>query len=235
MAEQLAVDFEFRASHSFADFYAGDNQEIVEHLQNCVTQGKEPQIFIWGRAGLGKSHLLQACCHCAYQHRLSAFYFAFDSAVLPDPALLTDLEKFDLVCLDNIDAIAGDPVWERAFFNFFNRHREAEHRLVLSAVCPPEQLPVQLPDLKTRLNWGLTLKLKPLSEADNIKSLMFRAKQKGFTITESAGRFLLTHYQRDLASLWALLEELDRASLAAKRKLTLPFLKSILKLPRDES
>jgi DnaA family protein len=228
MAEQVPVNFEFRANQSFADFFPGENQDIIEHLQQSVRGEGEQQIFIWGAKGLGKSHLLQACCHYAYQRQRRAFYFAFTNRDLPDPALLTDLEKFDTVCLDNIEFIAGDHVWELALFNFFNQHRGLGHQLIFSSTQAPQQLAIQLSDLRTRINWGLALKIKPLSEADCIAALIFKANQMGFEISPQAGRFLFTHYARDLPTLWDLLAQLDRASLAAKRKLTLPFLKQFL-------
>jgi len=149
-------------------------------------------------------------------------------AELPDSSLLNGLDEYDVVCFDNIERIAGNPAWELAFFNFFNQHRDRGHKLIVSASSAPNDIAVQLPDLKTRLNWGLTLKIQPLTDSDRIAALIFKADQMGFEIAPQAGRFLLTHYDRDLASLWALLEKLDRASLAAKRKLTLPFLKQIL-------
>jgi len=229
MAEQLPVNFEFRANQTFMDFFVGSNQEIIAHLQNCLDGTGEQQIFIWGESGLGKSHLLQACCHQARQHQLDAFYLSLHSpTTLPDPAILAGLDQFDLVCLDNIENIAGDPVWEQTFFNFFNLHRSYNHKLILSARCAPPTIAIVLPDLQTRLNWGLTLKLQHLTEQDSINALIFKAKVLGFEISPQAGRFLLIHYQRDLASLWSLLDTLDRASLAAKRKLTLPFVKKIL-------
>lgn len=228
MAEQLPVNFEFRANQTFNDFFPGINQETIDHLKKSSAGDGEQQIFIWGKAGLGKSHLLQACCHQAHQQNRSAFYFALSPTDLPDPALLTDLDKFDLVCFDNIEYIAGDPVWEQAFFSFFNLHRSRGHTLILSAACSPKKIAIQLPDLKTRFNWGLTLKLKALSDSDSINALIFKAHQMGFAISPQAGQFLLTHYDRDLASLWDVLEKLDHASLAAKRKLSVPFLKKIL-------
>ena len=75
MAEQLPVNFEFRANQTFKDFFAGSNQEIIDHLKNCVSGDGEQQVFIWGAQGLGKSHLLQACCQHAHQQQYSAFYF----------------------------------------------------------------------------------------------------------------------------------------------------------------
>jgi DnaA family protein len=234
MAEQLPVDFEFRANQTFAGFFSGGSDgaeghsEIVEHLKNCADGTGEQFIFLWGSSGLGKSHLLQAACHHAHQAQRLAFYFALNKTQLPEPVLLADLDAFDLVCLDDIDHIAGNEAWEQALFNFFNLHRQGGRQLIVSARHTPKQIGIQLPDLQTRLNWGLTLKLKAFNEADSIAALSFKAEQLGFSITPQAGRFLLTHYERDLASLWKLLAKLDRASLSAKRKLTVPFLKEVL-------
>jgi len=228
MAEQLPLHFEFRANQTFDDFFPGANHEIITHLQQCIAGLGEQQIFLWGKSGQGKTHLLQACCHRAQNQNLSSFYFDLSQAGLPDPSLLNGLDEYDVVCFDNIERIAGNAAWELAFFNFFNQHRDRGHKLIVSASSAPNEIAIQLPDLKTRLNWGLSLKIQPLTDSDRIAALIFKADQMGFEIAPQAGRFLLTHYDRDLASLWALLEKLDRASLAAKRKLTLPFLKQIL-------
>jgi DnaA-homolog protein len=228
MAKQLPLQFEFRANQSFEDFFPSTNNEVINHLQKASSGLGERQIFLWGPSGLGKSHLLQACCHRAQSLNLSSFYFSFSAIELPDPELLMGLEVFDVVCLDNIEQIAGNAAWENAFFNFFNRHRDEDHILIMSANCAPNQIAIQLPDLKTRLNWGLTLKLQSLSDHEKIKTLIFKADKMGFEISAQVGRFLLTHYERDLPALWVLLTKLDQASLAAKRKLTIPFLKQIL-------
>ncbi|MCK9635710.1 MAG: DnaA regulatory inactivator Hda [Methylobacter tundripaludum] len=228
MAEQLPLHFEFRANQTFNDFFPGTNREIVTHLQRCVAGLGEQQIFLWGKSGLGKTHLLQACCHQAQRQNIRSFYFDLAHAELPDPAILDGLDEYDVVCFDNIECIAGNADWELAFFNFFNRHRDRGHKLIVSSCAAPNDLAIRLPDLKTRLNWGLALKIQPLTDSDRIAALIFKADQMGFEIAPQTGRFLLTHYDRDLAGLWALLEKLDKASLAAKRKLTVPFLKQIL-------
>ena len=228
LAKQLPLQFEFTANQTFEDFFPDTHLEIINHLQKASAGLGEQQIFLWGPSGLGKSHLLQACCHKAQSLDFSSFYFSFSALELPDPELLMGLEVFDMVCLDNIEQIAGYTAWESAFFNFFNQHRDQGHRLIMSADCPPNQIAIQLPDLKTRLNWGLTLKLQSLSDHDKIKALIFKADKMGFEISAQVGHFLLSHYERDLPALWVLLTKLDQASLAAKRKLTIPFLKQIL-------
>jgi DnaA family protein len=234
MAQQLPLHFEFRANQTFNDFFPGINQEIVTHLQQCISGLGEQQIFLWGKPGQGKTHLLQACCHQALNQNLSSFYFDLSNAGLPNPSMLSGLDEYEVVCFDNIEHIAGNAAWELAFFNFFNRQRDRGHKLIVSACSAPNDIAIRLPDLRTRLNWGLTLKIQPLTDSDRIAALIFKADQMGFEIAPQAGRFLLTHYDRDPASLWALLEKLDKASLAAKRKLTIPFLKQILDEPSHD-
>lgn len=228
MSKQLPLQFEFRANQTFNDFFAGSNLEIINHLQNSIKGEGEQQIFLWGDKGLGKSHLLQAACHQAQSIKRSSFYLDLTNPTLANSSILKGLDTLDIVCLDNIDCIAGNNEWEVAVFNFFNRHRDSERTLIVSASCLPNELAIQLPDLKTRLNWGLTLKLQPLDNHDRITALIFKANQMGFEISPQVGLFLLTHYDRDLSALWRLLAQLDQASLAAKRKLTIPFLKTIL-------
>lgn len=228
MAEQLPVKFEFRANQAFDDFYPGTNQDVIDHLTKTVTGIGEQLIFLWGEEGYGKSHLLQACCNKAFDLGISAFYLDLSVVASTESGLFAGLENFELVCLDNIEALAGCKDWELAFFNFFNQHRDHQHRLILSANCAPNALVFTLPDLQTRINWGLPLKIQTLDDDDKIAALMHKAQKMGFDIAPQAARFLLTHYDRNLSSLWLMLEKLDSASLAAKRKLTIPFLKQIL-------
>jgi len=227
VAVQLAVQFEFQANQNFSTFYPGDNKETINHLQQ-ICKSKEQQLFIWGAVGTGKTHLLQATSQEANKNGKTSFYFSLALKTLPSPTMLEGLESFDLVCFDNIDEIAGNTEWEQAFFNFYNLHRDANNTLVLSAHCPPKYTAIQLPDLKTRMNWGLTLKLKPLNDEQQLNALIYKANDLGFEIPVNVGRFLITHYARDLPSIWKLLDKIEQATLVAKRKLTIPFLKQIM-------
>lgn len=227
MAKQLPLQFVFRANHTFQDFYPGANLAVVDHLRQCVAGRGEAFIFLWGQSGLGKSHLLQACCHEAQKLGLPNFYFDLGLAAGSCVQLFADLEACELVCLDNAEAIAGFPDREQALFNFFNRHRDLGHKLILSAGVSPKELNIQLPDLKTRLNWGLSLKIRTPDDEGRIAALIYKARRMGLEISPQAGRFLLNRADRDMASLWRLLDRLDQASLSAQRKLTIPFLKQI--------
>lgn len=225
---QVPLQFEFQTNLTFASFFAGNNDELIKQLQALATTGEEQQIYIWGENGSGKSHLVQACCQLAKAEGKDPFFLKFTQDKLPSPALLDGLEDVDLVCFDDIHYLAGHAEWETALFAFYNSHRQNNHKLLLTADCPPKFLPFALADIKTRMSWGLTLKIQPLGEDQIIAALTFKAHFLGFDIPAKVGRFLLNHYVHDLPALWLLLEKIDRATLAAQRKLTIPFLKQIL-------
>ncbi len=228
MAEQLPVKFEFKANQTFDSFYPGRNQEIINQLKKSVEGNGEQLIFLWGERSHGKTHLLQACCHEAFTKGIGSFYLDFSAPESGEPGLLANLQIYEVVCLDNINYLCGNDGLELAFFNFFNQHRDLGHRLILSASCAPTAIGFRLTDLQTRINWGLPLKIQALDDHDKIAALTYKAEQKGFEIPPQTARYLLTHYDRSLASLWIMLDKLDWASLAAQRKLTIPFLKQIL-------
>jgi len=228
---QQALQFEFQSNLTFASFFAGHNAELIQQLQNLAGDGVEQQLYLWGDRGSGKTHLVQACCQMAKVNAKDLFYFRFDADALPSPKLLEGLEHVELICFDDIHCVAGQEDWETALFGFYNSHRQNNHKLLLAADCPPKYLPFNLPDLKTRMGWGLTLKIQPLRDDQIIDALTFKAHFLGFDIPPKVGRFLLNHYVHDLPALWLLLEKIDRATLAAQRKLTIPFLKQILAEP----
>lgn len=229
MPKQIPLQLEFRADQHFDHYHPGANSETVWLLADAAAGNGEHLIYLWGDAGLGKTHLLQAICQRAHQGQRSAFYLPLKSIGHHGPEFLDGLESFGLVCVDDVEAIAGDEEWELTFFNFFNRSRDLGHHLIVAARYPPRELGILLPDLKTRLAWGLTLRLQSPDDEDKLAALTLRAKTLGFELTPQVGRFLIARYPRDLPSLWSLLARLDRATLAAKRKLTIPFLKSFLK------
>ena len=228
MLRQIPLPLTFNPEHGFEEYYPGGNAEVVAHLRLAARGQGEPLIFLWGEAGLGKTHLLHACCQDAQRAGLSVSYLPLKSLREYGGEVLEGLEGQGLVCLDDLDAIAGDEAWEQPLFDLFNRLRDVEYGLIVSARVPPVDLPIKLSDLKTRLSWGLTLMLRRFSDADKLAALSLRARLLGLSMPPHVGRFLLNTCRRDLPGLMQLLEQLDRATLAAKRKLTIPFLKTYL-------
>jgi DnaA family protein len=225
---QLPLPLAFNPEHDFEEYYPGGNAEAVGHLRNAARGEGEPFIYLWGEAGLGKTHLLHACCREAHRAGLTVSYVPLRAVREYGGNVLDGLEEQDLVCLDDLETVAGDESWEQALFDLFNRLRDERHGFIISARTLPGELPVVLPDLKTRFSWGLTLLLRDFSDADKIAALSLRARLRGLELPPAVGRFLLSNCRRDLPGLMELLEQLDRATLAAKRKLTIPFIKNFL-------
>ncbi len=228
MPTQLPLQLDIPEQYRFAHYHSGANREAVITLQRWAEGEGERYLYLWGEPGSGKTHLLQACCHTAHRHGRRVGYLPLSRFHRHDPALLEGLERVDLLCIDDVHVIAGDPDWELALFHCFNRLSDQGRRLLAAGRWPPARLPIRLTDLRTRLAWGLTLQLKPLDDADKLAALRLRARHLGLELSPQVARFLLTRHPRDLPSLWRLLEQLDRATLAAKRKLTIPFLKQFL-------
>ncbi len=228
MLPQLPLQLSFPEAPRFDQFHAGSNREVIQSLKNCTAGTGEPYLYLWGGRGCGKTHLLHACCREAHSKGQAVGYLPMTELRGHGPDILQGLEQMMLLCIDDIHAVAGNRRWEEALFHGFNRWRESSIRLIISADQPPAELPIALPDLKTRLTWGLTLRLQPFNDDDKLAALQLRAKQLGLELSPQVGKFLLTHSPRDLPSLWRLLNSLDQATLAAKRKLTIPFLKAYL-------
>lgn len=147
------------------------------------------------------------------------------------PEVLDGMEQLVLVCIDNIECIAGDEAWEIAIFNLYNRILETGYtRLFITGDRPPRQLNLYLPDLASRLDWGQIYKLQPLSDEEKLLALQLRSKLRGFELPEDVGRFLLKRLDREMRTLFMTLNQLDHASIIAKRKLTIPFVKETLGL-----
>ncbi len=228
---QLPLVFETRNAFSFDTLVAGDNELAIGIARQCARAGREQsvekQLLVWAEHGGGKSHLLQACCQQAAGVGNTVCYLPATEMSNYQPAVLNGMEQLDLVCIDDIDQLLGKPDWEHALFDFINRCREQSVPLLMSAEQAPEALSVSLPDLRSRLSWGPVFCLKPLSDDKKIIALQLRANQKGLSLDDKVAEYILRHFPRDMFTLFEQLDTLDRASLAAQRRLTIPFVKSI--------
>ena len=227
---QLPLSVQLRDDATFANFYSGSNGSLVNLLDLERARGMElePFLYFYGPAGSGCSHLLQAACHQSTRLGLRSAYFPMDEMVDYPPRMLEGFDALDLICLDNIEEIAGHRLWEEAIFNLFNELRERGKRLLVAGHCPPRQLPLQLPDLVSRLSWGLVFQVQPLDDQEKIMALRLRAHLRGLELSDEVARFILNSSPRNMQSLFHVLSNLDGASLRAKRKLSIPFVKEVM-------
>lgn len=230
LPQQLTLSIALRDDCTLETYYPGDNQQALLQVKQMAQGLGEPFTYLWGREGVGRTHLLQGACHLAGKHHQTAFYMSLASPKTQSPRILEGLERLCLVCIDDFEVICGISQWEEALFHFFNRIRAANNRLLIAANGAPKSLPLKLADLQSRLTWGVTYQLHPLNDEQLLAALQLRANQRGLALTHDVGAFLIRRCTRSMPELYELLEQLDKASLAAQRRLTIPFVKSVLAL-----
>ncbi|WP_044105174.1 DnaA inactivator Hda [secondary endosymbiont of Heteropsylla cubana] len=228
---QLSLPLYLPDHKTFSSFYPGNNDVLLSALQDILGDKHGSYLYFWSCKGGGRTHLLHAACSKLSSQDKAVGYVPLDKRTWLVPEVLEGMEQLALVTIDNIEYIAGDLPWEIAIFNLYNRIQETGYtRFIISGNCPPRQLNLHLPDLASRLDWGQIYRLNPLSDEGKGYALQMRAKLRGFELTEDVSCFLLKRLQRDMRTLSVALEQLDHASICAKRKLTIPFVKSILNL-----
>jgi len=228
MTTQLPLQLQLRPVATFANFVAGDNSEAIGAVEAIAEGRGEPYLYLWGRQGSGRTHLAQAACSRAQKRGEAVAYVPLSQYGELDPALLEDLDRMSLVCLDDLHVVLGIEAWEMGVFSVYNGLRERGGRLLVTADQPQRRLAPLLPDLASRLSWGPGYQLRPLRDEQLLSGLSRLAEERGLVLHSETGRYLLNRCPRDMGYLQALLDKLDRASLAAQRRLTIPFVREVL-------
>lgn len=225
MNSQLTLSMQLNDEISFVDFCWYGN-EVLQAQFNRVLAGQGERLFyLWGNPGCGKTHVLQAACNAIP----SSIYLPLDTLKEWGPEVLEGLDERALIAIDDIDAITGDPIWEEALFHLYNRIRDqGKSILIISGKTAPTHIAIQLPDLRSRLTWGMVFQLHELNDENKIGTLQLHAKNRGFDLPATVCQYLLTRYARNMHDLHVLLNRLDDASLVAQRKITIPFVKEVL-------
>jgi len=226
---QLPLSVALRDDATFNNFCVYSNDLLVNKIQQSInSKASDGSIFFWGEPASGKTHILQAACATAAKYDLNAAYIPLTLIQELDVSMLDGLETFDLICIDDIDAIAGNSLWEKALFELYNRVFESRAQIIISSTKKNKKIALGLPDLTSRLSWGFVFHLTALTDEQKPKALQAHAKTRGFDLPDNVAQYLINHYPRDMNVLSGLLAELDKASLSAQRKLTVPLVKEWL-------
>ena len=217
---------------TFAHYYSGKNALAVHAVQNLSCyQSDTPQerlLYLWSSCSMGRSHLLQACALEVLEQGYRSVYIPLKNIAYFSLSILENLEDNDMICIDDIDMIAGYRTWEESFFHLFNRCEEKQVRLIFSASSPVRDLVLQLQDLKSRLGLAPVFQLHAFSDEEKMKALQFRAKARGLDLNDDVAEFLLRRSHREMQDLMQILDRLDQSSWQENRKLSIPFVKATL-------
>ncbi len=234
--KQLALGVKLRAAAVFESFWPGPNSEIIATLRTSSTV----PLWLWGASGSGKTHLLQAVCAAAGNASSGApddgsstagspaAYFPLAVPRALPPEALAGFERARVLCVDDVDAVAGDLAWESALFRLFNEASELRTRLIFAAAAAPRQADWRLGDWGSRAAACAVYQLRELDDDGRIEALRLRAAQRGLQLPYETSEYLLKRMPRDMRSLFAILDQLDEASLVAQRRLTIPFIRDAL-------
>lgn len=227
MSAQLPLALRWPHRQRFERFHAADNAAALAATQRLVERADAPWVYLHGPAGSGRSHLLIAACHAGHAAGKRVQYLPL-GAINNRPAALRGVVGSELLALDDLHAIAGHAEAEHALFDLYNQARSEGSTMLFAADAGPAQLNLQLPDLRSRLGACTQFTLKPLSDGERREVLKTEAAARGMTLDEAVLDWLFARYARDLSALLELLEKLDEASLAAQRRVTVPFLRDLL-------
>lgn len=220
---QLLLDISPKPAPSLENFVAGRNAELLQMLRDVLAEKqKECFIYLWGSPGSGRSHLLKAVVDAFRGKHLSASYLVCNTTA----EFILGLDQLDCVAVDDVERLG--PPGQIGLFNLYNHIRESGHTVLLvSGRDVPSQLPLR-EDLVTRLGWGLVYKVHGLNDEEKAEALRSHAQARGFSFPRDVIDYLLRHGRRDLPSLLAMLDALDRYSLQTKRPITVPMLKELM-------
>ncbi len=222
---QLALPLQLADHAVFASFLPKGNEELVAALMAVANSPSGSGCWIWGGGASGKTHLLQAVCERAGDRSV---YVPLAMLAGAGPGLIDGLDSRELVCIDDLHEVVGDPAWERALFTLYNDLLASGGQMIVAARMAPRECPIDLPDLASRMSQLTTYNVQALADADRAAALQLRARHRGLELPDETARYLISRSRRDMASLYGLLDTLDREALRAKRRLTVPFVRDVL-------
>ena len=223
LSNQLPFDFILHNEFTFDNFIiTKKNKELLNTLK--LTELTDFFYFIWGGEGRGKSHVLQASC----EQQENSAYLPLKLFVKEGEKVLENLDQLDWLCIDDVHLVLAKPAWEEKLFILFNACQENATRLIITSALAPLELNFALADLQSRFSSGVTYQLHELSESEKLLALKNRAEFLGMPLKDEVLNYIYLRSERGIPKLFAVLDELEKLSLAEKRKITIPFVKLIM-------
>ena len=221
---QIPLDVSLSEYMTFETFYLGPNKSVVDSLRD----EKNQLIWLAGLEGFGKTHLLHAFLNSHEHENKKVLYLPMSESQDFTPDILDNLAQYDLVAIDDIENIIGDMTWEEQLLKFYEDLYSTSNKILITANDTPKGLDFLLPDLSSRFNLALIERLRPMNEDEMIKAILIHSKARGFDLPEDSAKYLINRVPRDVSVLVDMIKLLDYESLSMQRKLTIPFIKTIL-------
>ena len=209
---------------TFETFYLSSNKAVIDSIKD----DRNKLIWIAGLQGTGKTHILQATVNYMDDGDNRLLYLPMVESKDFTPDILENLNQFDLVAIDDIENVIGDFSWEEQLLILYEELIHTKCRILISSSDTPQGLRFKLPDLASRFSLGLVDRLKPMNEEQIIKAISLHATVRGFNLPAEVAKYLISRVPRDVSVLVDIIKLLDYESLSKQRKLTIPFIKTVL-------
>lgn len=221
----MALPLQLQDHAVFESFWPAGNEALLAFLGDLADGTRRGGCWIWGSPSIGKSHLLQAVCA-----RLGnrSIYVPLTEFAHAGAGILEGLAARHCVCLDDLDAVAGRADWELALFTLFNQLMDVDGLLLIAASAAPRESSIRMADLRSRMTLLPVFQVHALADQDRLHALQLRAKHRGLDLPDETASYLMSRTRRDMANLYGLLDRLDAEALRKQRRLTIPFVRSVI-------
>tara|TARA_X000000368_G_scaffold402562_1_gene376603 strand:+ start:9471 stop:10160 length:690 start_codon:yes stop_codon:yes gene_type:complete len=222
-SKQLVFQWNKANKSRFDDFYFDSlNKKVKDSLINSG------DIFLYGLRRTGKTYLLQSLCNYYSIENRTSLYIPLKEVKNLGSEITDSLEDLDLICIDDIDLIAGDNGWEIAIFNLINNCLLTNCRIVFCSSLNLSNINFELKDLVSRIKKIDSIEIFPVHERNLSNAIKFIAYTKSINLGEREIDYLIRYSERSIYSLVKIVEKLDKASLELKRKITIPLIKEVI-------
>jgi len=202
----------FNPRYTFDSFVVGDCNRLAHAAALGVAENPSSSfnpLFIYGGAGLGKTHLLHAIGNMVQSSQtilyVSAEQFAneFINAIRgrETSQFRQKFRNVGLLMIDDIQFLCGKEQTQESFFHTFNDLHNSNHQIVVTSDCPPKRMPLLEERLRSRFEWGLVVDIKPPDFETRLAILENRARQYGLTVRPDALEFIARQIRQNIREL----------------------------------
>jgi chromosomal replication initiator protein len=204
-------------NYVFDSFIEGGGNHLARAAAWAVAQNPGHSynpLFIYGGAGLGKTHLLHAVGHAATARHINTICTSAEQFTNEFVTALRErsTEEFrnkyrsiGLLLVDDIHFISGKEQTEESFFHTFNELHNTNRQIVITSDRPPKSMPRLAERLRSRFEWGLIVDIQPPDLATRLAILQSKAHQHNISVGPEVLDFIARHAQRNVRELEGLL------------------------------
>ena len=238
-----SIDNTLNPKYTFDSFVVGYSNQFVHAAALAVAERPSKAynpLFMYGGVGLGKTHLMHAIGQLVKLHnkQLRLTYISTEkftneliSAIRYDK-LLSFRERYrnnDVLLIDDIQFIAGKERTQQEFFHTFNSLYDMHKQIIISADCPPKEIPTLEERLHSRFEWGLIADIQPPDLETKVAIIKKKAEQQNIILPDNVALYIASKIKSNIRELEGALVRLIAYCSLTGSQITLPMAQETLR------